>query len=303
MRLLTRSDFDGICCAVLLKELGLLEEMVYAHPKDLQDGKIPVTGNDILANVPFVPGCGLWFDHHSSEMERNDIAGSYEGLSKLAPSAARVICDYYGAEKFARFKELLEYVDKVDSAQLTEDEILNPTGWILLGFLCDPRTGLGYNKSYAISNLQFCRNMVDMIGELSIDEILAHPDTKERVDFYFESTEKAKKFYKSCSWMDGPVIVSDFRIAGNAPPSNRFLVYSLYPEANLSIRMIDGKNGEFVSFSVGYSVLNRTATVDVGSLMLKYGGGGHKVVGTCQVPYEEAEDALHDMVDFIKAES
>ncbi len=303
MRLLTRSDFDGICCAVLLKELGLMDEMVYAHPKDLQDGKIPVTSNDILANVPFVAGCGLWFDHHSSEIERNDTEGRYEGLSELAPSAARVICDYYGPEKFARFNELLEYVDKVDSAQLTEDEILNPTGWILLGFLCDPRTGLGYHKSYTVSNLQFVHSLVDMIGEMSIDEILAHPDVKERVDFYFESTEKATKFYKTCTWMDGPIAISDFRIAGMAPPSNRFLIYSLYPEANLSIRMIDGKDGEFVSFSVGYSILNRTATVDVGSLMLKYGGGGHKVVGTCQVPYEEAEDALHDMVDFIKTAS
>jgi hypothetical protein len=300
MRLLTRSDFDGICCAVLLKELGLMDEMVYAHPKDLQDGKVPVTENDILANVPFVPGCGLWFDHHSSEMERNDIDGRYEGLSKAAPSAARVICDYYGPEKFARFEELLEYVDKVDSAQLTEDEILNPTGWVLLGFLCDPRTGLGYHKGYAISNLQFCRDLVDMIGEMSIDEILAHPDTKERTDFYFESTEKAKKFYKTCTWLDGQIVISDFRIAGMAPPSNRFLIYSLYPEANLSIRMIDGKDGEFVSFSVGYSILNRSAKVDVGSLMLKYGGGGHKVVGTCQVPYEEAEGALHDMVAFIQ---
>ena len=303
MRLLTRSDFDGICCAVLLKELGLMTEMVYAHPKDLQDGKVPVTENDILANVPFVPGCGLWFDHHSSELERNDLDGRYEGLSTPAPSAARVIANYYNDERLAKFEELLEYVDKVDSAQLTQEDILNPSGWVLLGFLCDPRTGLGYHKEFTISNLQFVHNLVDIIGKMSIDEILAHPDTKERIDLYFESTEKAKKFYKTCTWMDGPIVISDFRIAGMAPPSNRFLIYSLYPEANLSIRMIDGKNGEFVSFSVGYSILNRTATVDVGSLMLKYGGGGHKVVGTCQVPYEVAEDSLHDMVDFIKAES
>lgn len=303
MRLLTRSDFDGICCAVLLKELGLMDEMVYAHPKDLQDGKIPVTSNDILANVPYVPGCGLWFDHHSSENERNDLEGKYEGLSKECPSAARVIADYYGMEKLERFSELLEYADKIDSAQLSLDEILNPTGWVLLGFLCDPRTGLGYLKTYRISNLEFCRNLVDMIGTMTIDEILAHPDVKERADFYFESTEKAKNFYKTCSWMDGDVVVSDFRIAGMAPPSNRFLIYSLYPDANLSIRMIDGKDGEFVSFSVGYSILNRTATVDVGSLMLKYGGGGHKVVGTCQVPYEDAETTLDEMLDFIKANS
>ena len=303
MRLMTRSDFDGMCCAVLLKELGLMTEMVYAHPKDLQDGKVPVTENDILANVPFVPGCGLWFDHHSSEMERNDLDGRYEGLSKVAPSAARVISDYYNDDRLARFEDLLKYVDKVDSAQLTQDEVLNPTGWILLGFLCDPRTGLGYHKSFTISSLQFCTNLVDLIGEISIDEVLVHPDTKERIDLYFESTEKARKFYKTCSWMDGPIIISDFRIAGLTPPSNRFLIYSLYPDANISIRMIDGKGGEFVSLSVGHSILNRTSTVDVGSLMLKYGGGGHKVVGTCQVPYEKAEETLQEIVDFIKAES
>lgn len=303
MRLLTRSDFDGICCAVLLKELGLMDDMVYAHPKDLQDGKIPVTENDILANVPFVEGCGFWFDHHSSEMERNDLEGKYQGLSKAAPSAARVIFDYYGPDKLSRFEELLHYVDKVDSAQLSEEEILNPTGWILLGFLCDPRTGLGYHKSYSISNLQFVNNLVDMISTMSIDEILAHPDTTERVDFYNASSEKAKKFYKTCTWMDGPIAISDFRIAGMAPPSNRFLIYSLYPEANISIRLIDGKDGQYTTFSVGYSVLNRTATVDVGSLMLKYGGGGHKVVGTCQVPYDQAEDTLHEIVEFIKTES
>ena len=301
MRLLTRSDFDGICCAVLLKELGLMTEMSYAHPKDLQDGKVPVTDNDILANVPFVPGCGLWFDHHSSEMERNSLEGLYEGSSKLAPSAARVISDYYADEKLARFEELLACVDKVDSAQLSQDEILNPTGGVLLGLLCDPRTGLGYHRNFTISSLQFCTNLVDLLGEMSIDEVLSHPDTKERTDLYFESTEKAKEFYKTCTWTDGPIVISDFRIAGMAPPSNRFLIYSLYPDANISIRMIDGKGGEFVSLSVGYSVLNRTATVDVGSLMLKYGGGGHKVVGTCQVPYEAAEDTLQEIIDFIKA--
>jgi hypothetical protein len=301
MRLLTRSDFDGICCAVLLKELGLMDEMVYAHPKDLQDGKVPVTENDILANVPFVEGCGLWFDHHSSEGERNDLADRYQGMSKPAPSAARVVYDYYGAEKLGRFEELLENVDKVDAAQLSEEEILNPTGWVLLGFLCDPRTGLGYHKSYTVSNLEYCRNLVDMISSMTIDEILADPDTLERIEVYNEGTDKARAFYRTCSWTDGPVVISDFRIAGMAPPSNRFLVYSLYPEANISVRMIDGRNGEFVSISVGYSVINRTSTVDVGSLMLKYGGGGHKTVGTCQVPYEQAEETLHEIVDFIKA--
>ena len=296
MRLLTRSDFDGICCAVLLKELGLMDEMVYAHPKDLQDGKIPVTKNDILANVPYVPGCGLWFDHHSSEKERTHLEGHYEGRSTSAPSAARVIYDYYGPEKLGKYAEMLTYVDKVDSAQLTEQEILNPTGWVLLGFLCDPRTGLGYHKRFRISNLAWVHSLMDMMSSMGIEEILAHPDTRERVDLYLENAERAKPFYRKHSRVEGPVLVTDLRGVGEIPPSNRFLVYSLFPETNISIRLIDGKGGEFVAFSVGYSILNRTAGVDVGSLMLKHGGGGHKAVGTCQVPNDQAERVLTELV-------
>ncbi|MEI6208738.1 MAG: exopolyphosphatase [Desulfuromonadales bacterium] len=301
MRLLTRSDFDGICCAVLLKELGLMNEMVYAHPKDLQDGKIPVDKNDILANVPYVPGCGLWFDHHSSEHERLALEGRYEGRSTSAASAARVICDYYGEEKFGKFKEMLEYVDKVDSGQLTEKEILNPQEWILLGFICDPRTGLGYHKGYRISNLEFMNDLVDHIRTRTIDEILSLPDTQERVQLYRENDRKAREFLHRHSRVDGPVLVTDARGVEELPPANRFLVYSLYPETNISIRMIDGRGKEFVAISVGYSILNRTATVDVGSLMLKHGGGGHTKVGTCQVPYDQADRVLQILIEACKA--
>lgn len=302
MRLLTRSDFDGICCAVLLKELGLMDEMVYAHPKDLQDGKVAVGKNDILANVPYVPGCGLWFDHHSSEQERLSLAGKYEGKSTLAPSAARVIYDYYGAEKLSRFTEMLQYVDKVDSARLTEDEILNPSGWVLLGFICDPRTGLGYHKDYRISNLAFMGDLVEHIRTKSIDEIMALPDTVERINLYRENDQKAKAFLKQHSTLQGKVLVTDARGASDIPPANRFLVYSLFPAANISVRLIDGRGKEFVALSVGYSILNRTATVDVGSLMLKYGGGGHKAVGTCQVPYDEADQVLQEIVAICNGE-
>ena len=296
MRLLTRSDFDGICCAVLIKELGMLTEMVYAHPKDLQDGKVAVGKDDILANVPYVPGCGLWFDHHSSEQERLGLEGKYEGRSTSAPSAARVICDYYGADKFGRFSEMLLNVDKVDSGQLTEEEVLNPSGWVLLGFICDPRTGLGYHKGYRISNLQFMNELVEHMRTKSIDEILNLPDTQERIKLYRENDQKAKAFLKDRSRMEGPVVITDARGAAEIPPSNRFLVYSLYPKSNIQIRLIDGKAKEFVAISVGYSILNRTATVDVGSLMLKYNGGGHKAVGTCQVPYASADGVLKEIV-------
>lgn len=300
MRLLTRSDFDGICCAVLLKEVGLMDEMVYAHPKDLQDGKIPVGKDDILANVPYVPGCGLWFDHHSSENERLELEGRYEGCSKSAPSAARVISDFYGVEKFGRFKEMLEYVDRVDAGQLTEYEILSPTGWVLLGFICDPRTGLGYHKSYRISNLAYMNDLVEHIRTKSIDEILSLPDTMERLERYRANDQKAREFLKQHSCVNGPVLITDARGTEDIPPSNRFLVYSLYPETNISIRMIDGRGKEFVAISVGYSILNRTATVDVGSLMLKYGGGGHRKVGTCQVPYDQADRVLDELIEACK---
>lgn len=296
MRLLTRSDFDGICCAVLLKELGLMDEMVYAHPKDLQDGKIAVESNDILANVPYVQGCGLWFDHHSSEQERLQLTGKYEGRSVSAPSAARVISDYYNSDKLIRFKDMLHFVDKVDSADLSEDEILNPTGWVLLGFICDPRTGLGYHKDYRISNLAFMNDLVDHIRTMSIDEILALPDTQERIAIYKENDQKAREFLLKHSSVAGSVLITDARGVEELPPSNRFLVYSMFPATNLSVRMIDGKGKEFVSISVGYSILNRTASIDVGSLMLKYGGGGHKAVGTCQVPYNMADHVLKEIL-------
>jgi len=296
MRLLTRSDFDGICCAVLLKELGLMDEMIYAHPKDLQDGKIPVYKNDILANVPYVPGCGLWFDHHSSENERLQLEGKFEGCSKPALSAARVICDYYGANKFGRFKEMLEYVDRVDSGQLNEYEILSPQGWVLLGFICDPRTGLGYHKGYRISNIAFMNDLVDHIRTKSIEEILNLPDTKERIQLYLANDLKAREFLTKHSEVKGSVLVTDTRGAEEIPPSNRFLIYSLFPGTNISIRMIDGRGKEFVAISVGYSILNRTAKVDVGALMLKYGGGGHKKVGTCQVPYDQADRVLNELI-------
>lgn len=301
MRLLTRSDFDGICCAVILKELGIIDDMAYAHPKDLQDGKVDVTSNDVLANVPFVKGCGLWFDHHSSEDERMGLEGTYEGASEPAPSAARVIYDYYFSEKLTKFDEMLENVDKVDSAHLSQEEILSPTGWVLLGFICDPRTGLGYHKSFGISNLALMKMLVEELRTRPVEEILELPDVKERVTRYFALNETFKKFLLERSKVDGPIVFTDTRDSDEIPPGNRFLIYSLFPDANIDIRLIDGRGKKFVSISMGHSILNRTSKVNVGSLMLKHGGGGHFVVGTCQVPYEEAERVLAELIDAVKA--
>ncbi len=303
MRLLTRSDFDGLACGTLLKEAGIIDSFKFVHPKDLQDGLIEVTENDVLANVPYVEGCGLWFDHHSSEEERLAIGKKFKGESRLTPSAARIIYDYYGGrEKFPHFDEMIVAVDKVDSAQLTVDEIQNPKGWVLLGFIMDPRTGLGRFRDFRISNYQLMENLIESCRTMNIDEILNIPDVDERAKLYMEQNQLFKSMIEKYTRVDGNVIITDLRGVDPIYSGNRFLVYSMYPEQNISIWMIDGKNKQNCAFAVGHSIINRTSKTDVGSLMLKNGGGGHKKVGTCQVPYSEAEAVLKTLITTMKAD-
>lgn len=293
MRLITRSDFDGLACAALLKEAGIIDHWKFAHPKDLQDGIVEVNGDDCLANVPYVPGCGLWFDHHSSEHERLALAGKYKGESRNAPSCAHIIYDYYGgAERFANLKDMLDAADKVDSANLTRDEILNPSGWVLLGFLMDPRTGLGRWRQFAISNYALMEELIDYCRTMNIEQILALPDVKERVEVYFEQNEKFIDMIKAHTRIEGDVIISDLRGVDPIYTGNRFVIYSLYPEQNISCWIVSGKGGRGCSCAVGYSVLNRSSNIDVGSLMLKYGGGGHKAVGTCQFDQNSMDEKI-----------
>jgi hypothetical protein len=303
MRLVTRADFDGVCCGALLKELELVDEILFTFPKDLQDGKIPVTNNDVLANVPFVKGCGLWFDHHMSERERQRLEGKYKGRSEMALSAARVIYNYfYNMGKLGRFEEMLRNVDKIDSARLTEEEVLNPTGWILLGFVCDPRTGLSHVEGFRLEYTSFMATMVDHIHELGIEDILNLPDVNERVEKYFEFNGEFREFLLSHSRVEDKVVITDNRSIKTIPPGNRFLVYSLFPQANISVRLQDAHEGK-VLISVGYSITNRTSKVNVGSLMLKYGGGGHRAAGTCQVLSEEADRVTAEIIDAIRQEA
>ena len=297
MRLITRSDFDGLACGALLLEAGVIDSWKFAHPKDLQDGLVEVTENDCLANVPFVPGCGLWFDHHSSEHERLDLQGKFKGESRVAPSCARIIYDYYGGEKrFPQFGDLMEAVDKVDSGSLSIDDVLNPQGWVLIGFLMDPRTGLGRWREFTISNYQLMEKLLVACRELSTAEILALPDIRERIEVYNEQTEKFKEMVRAHTRVQGKVIISDLRGVDPIYTGNRFMIYSLYPEQNISAWIVSGKGGKGCSAAVGYSVLNRTSKVDVGKLMLKYGGGGHQAVGTCQFSEENMDTELPKML-------
>ena len=283
MRLITRSDFDGLVCGALLLEAGVVSEYTFAHPKDLQDGLVEVTSNDCLANVPYVDGCGLWFDHHSSESERLQYNGKYEGESRSAPSCARIIYEYYGGKaRFPQFDDIMTAVDKVDSGNLTASEILNPTGWIMVGFLMDPRTGLGRFRDFTISNYLLMQKLLECCRTMTTAEILAMPDIIERIEMYLDQTEKFKDMIHRYTRVENGVIITDLRNVATIYTGNRFLIYSLYPDANISAWIVSGRGGKGCAVAVGYSVLNRTSNVDVGSLMLKYGGGGHRAVGTCQ---------------------
>lgn len=297
MRLITRSDFDGLACGALLKEAGIIDNWKFAHPKDLQDGLVEVNENDCLANVPYVEGCGLWFDHHSSEHERLQLEGKYKGESRITPSCARIIYEYYGGrEKFPQFDDMMEAVDKVDSGNLTIDEVQNPEGWILVGFLMDPRTGLGRWRNFTISNYQLMEKLIDACRTMTTDEILALPDVKERIEVYFEQTNKFKEMVEKYTKVDGKLIISDLRGVEPIYSGNRFMIYSMYPEQNISAWIVSGRGGKGCSAAVGYSILNKTCNVDVGSLMLKYNGGGHKKVGTCQFTDENMETELPKML-------
>ncbi len=305
MNLITRSDFDGLACAALLEEAGVIDTYSFVHPKDVQEGKVEVTGNDVLANVPYVPGCAIWFDHHSSEEERLRLSETkFEGQTRPAPSCARVIYDYYGGvacfEKFDK-NGLMKAVDKSDSGDLTIEEILHPTGWILLSFIMDARTGLGRYRDYRISNLQLMKDMIRYCREMRVEDIVELPDVKERVERYFSQEKEYEDMIKSHTTVDGNIIIIDLRDVDEILSGNRFKEYVLYPDQNVSLRAIWGRMKQNVVYTVGHSIINRTCKTNIGSLMLKYGGGGHRAVGTCQVPIETAEEALKEIIDQMKA--
>ena len=298
MRLLTRSDFDGLVCGALLVHLGLVDEWQFVHPKDVQDGLIEVGDNDILANIPYIKGCKMWFDHHSSESERLGPKAYFEGVSRLAPSCARVVYEFYGGdEKLGRFAEMIRYADKVDSGNLTPDEVLHPHGWILLGFLMDPRTGLGRIRDFTISNYELMGKLINACAVQNIDEIMQIPDVQERVAVYREQNELFRKMVEQYAKVEGNVIFIDLRNVDTMYAGNRFIIYTLYPEQNISLWIVDGRDKAKTAITMGYSIINRSATVDVGSLMLSYGGGGHRQVGTCQVDPADADRIIAEILE------
>lgn len=304
MRLVTRSDFDGLVCAVLIKQVEEISEIHFVHPKDLQDGTFAVTQDDILTNVPYVPGCGLWFDHHTSEVERVVGKIEFKGACRVAPSAARVVYDYYGGrERFGDKDELMAAVDKADSAQFTREEILQPSGWPLLSFIMDARTGLGRFRDYTISNYQLMYQLIDACTCLSIDAIMNLPDVQERVERYFSQDALFREMLLNHSTAHGNVVVSDLRDVDPIYSGNRFLIYALFPEQDTSIWIVNGRQNLNCVFACGHSIINRASHTDIGSLMRRFGGGGHRVAGTCQVAHEEAAACLQTLLAQMNADA
>lgn len=305
MRLITRSDFDGLACATLLEEIGVVDDYLFVHPKDVQDGKVVAGQGDVVANVPYIPGCGMWFDHHSSEEERLATIGALpvEGAAYRAPSCARVIYDHFGGgTRFWMFDEsgLMDAVDRSDSGNLTREEILHPQGWMLLSFVMDPRTGLGRYKDYRISNIALMREMIGFCRTLSIEAILAHPDVVERVTRYSAQEAEYETMLRTRARLEGNVLLLDLREQEEILSGNRFVEYALFPEQNVSVRLLWGRERQNVVCTVGHSVLNRTCNTDIGSLLLKYGGGGHRQVGTCQLDAVLAEQAVQEILAVLR---
>ncbi len=301
-RLVTRSDFDGLVCAVLLKEVGIIEDIKFVHPKDMQDGKVEISANDITTNLPFVEGVHLAFDHHLSETIRNKGERSDHIIDPSAPSAARVVYRYYGGQKTfpASWNEMMDAVDKGDSAQYNINEILKPRGWSLMNFIMDARTGLGRFREFRISNYDLMMELIEKCKTLSIDEIIDLPDVQERVQLFQEHADLAKQQIQRCSTVYDNLVVLDLREEETIYAVNRFMLYALYPSANISIHVMWGLKKQNTVFAIGKSILNRSSPINVGELCLSYGGGGHEKAGTCQVENEAAGEKLNEIIEKIR---
>ncbi len=300
-RLVTRSDFDGLVCGVLFKELDMIDEIKFVHPKDMQDGKVEISDGDIITNLPYVPAAHLVFDHHLSETLRNVERMPNHIIDPEAMSAARVVYNHYGgASRFPHVStEMMAAVDKADAARFSIEEILHPTDWVLLNYLMDPRTGLGRFRNFRISNYQLMMDLIDCCKSMTIKQILELPDVKERVDLYFEHEEKAKEQIKRCSQVHKNLVILDLRQEDPIWPTNRFMLYALYPETNISIHILQGFRNQNTVFATGKSIVNRTSRTNIGPLMLKYGGGGHQNAGTCQIDHDKAPTVLQELIEAI----
>jgi len=304
-RLVTRSDFDGLVCGMLLTELDLVDDIKFVHPKDMQDGLIELSERDISTNLPYQPSCAFVFDHHESEILRN-VSVNVENyiVDPHAPSASRVVYDWLGgAETFPKIDiGMMAAVDKADSAQFTREDILEPQGWELLSFLMDSRTGLGRFRDFRISNYQLMMELISYCKTHTIDEILKHPDVEERVQIYRAHEKQFREQVQRCTKVHKNLGVLDLRDEETIWAGNRFMIYALFPEINISIHVLWGLRMQNTVFATGKSIFDRSSKTNIGELMLKYGGGGHAAAGTCQVPNDQAATVIGELIEIINAD-
>jgi len=294
MRIFTRGDLDGFACSVLVTTMESVKEIMFVHPKDAQDGRFEATSEDILVNLPYVPGCGLWFDHHISEEKKlKDIKG-FKGAYAVAPSAARVVYNYYRSPKLDVYKEMLSDIDRFDSGQLTTEDVVDPKGWILLGYTLDPRSGLGPEFQ------KYFRWLVEYVKEVPLDKVLEHREVKKRIDKLRAEQAEFTQILKEHAKQDGNVVLTDLRHLNNVPTGNRFLVYTMFPTANAEVRIFWGKAKQNVVIACGHSIFNRTCKSNMGRMLAEYGGGGHTGAGTCQVPTEKSEQVIKEIIQRLK---
>ncbi|MDR2697610.1 MAG: exopolyphosphatase [Holophagales bacterium] len=303
-RLVTRSDFDGLVCAILFREMDMIDDIRFVHPKDMQDGKIEITERDITTNLPYVKNAHMVFDHHLSETIRNTGLRANHIIDPDAPSAARVVYDHFGGIKaFPKVSlEMMEAVDKADSAQYSVDDILNPKGWVLLNYLMDSRTGLGRFREFKISNYALMMSFIKLCQTHTVEQVLEMPDVKERLQLYFEHSERAKDQIKRCTEIHENLAVLDLRNEEITWATNRFMIYALFPDINISIHLMWGLQKQNTVFATGKSILNRTSKTNIGALMLHYGGGGHPAAGTCQIENDRAPTILQDLIKRINSD-
>jgi|ERR1051326_2361621 nanoRNase/pAp phosphatase (c-di-AMP/oligoRNAs hydrolase) len=299
MRLVTRGDLDGLTSAVIITMKEPIEEIRLVHPQEITDKAVEITSNDILANVPYHPNCGMWFDHHLLTESNERPPEHFKGRYGLAASAARLVYDYYRERdpddaELAALAPLVDETDRLDAAQLTPDDVEHPRDYILLGYTIDSRSGLGDFTTYFL-------HLVDWLKTMPIADVLEQPEVAERIERLKREQEEFKKLLKRNSFTLNNVVITDLREIERLPAGNRFLVYSLFPDANVSLRVHWGPSHESVIAAVGHSIFNRTCRTSVGDLMSRYGGGGHRGAGTCVLPVDKAADAIDEILFELQA--
>jgi hypothetical protein len=295
MRLVTRGDLDGLTCAVLITSCETIDEILLVHPQDVTNRRVAITDDDIMANLPYDEACGKWFDHHLLTESNQRPPETFDGRYGLAPSAARMVYEYYlvAHPGIQRYERLLAETDRLDAAQLNLDDVVDPRDYILLGYTLDPRTGLGAYQDYFLK-------LVEWLKTRPLAEIMATPEVQERVKRIREQDAQFREVTVASSRLDGNVVVTDFRAVSSIPVGNRFIVYTLFPQANISLRVHWGPSREHVAAAVGHSIFNRTSGTNVGELMSRFGGGGHRGAGTCLLRAATADAQIAELIAVMK---